>query len=52
MTEAFLDTNILLRHLNGVSKAKIAENLLPLLQLPGIVLPKKRRYRKVFSLRC
>ncbi len=92
MTEAFLDTNILLRHLRGddpdrspkataiiqaieegrlrartsdlvlfeavytlqrsygVSKAKIAENLLPLLQLPGIVLPKKRRYRKVFSL--
>jgi predicted nucleic acid-binding protein len=34
----------------GVPKANIAENLLPLLQLPGIVLPKKRRYHKVFAL--
>lgn len=33
-----------------VPKDKIAENLLPLLQLPGILLPKKRRYHKVFAI--
>jgi uncharacterized protein len=31
-------------------KAAIRDTLLPLLELPGIVLPSKRRYRKVFSL--
>jgi predicted nucleic acid-binding protein len=31
-------------------KAAIRDTLLPLLELPGIVLPQKRRYRKVFSL--
>jgi uncharacterized protein len=32
------------------TKAAIRETLLPLLELSGIVLPQKRRYRKVFSL--
>lgn len=32
------------------SKAKIREVLLPLIELPGIVLPGKRRFRKVFDL--
>jgi predicted nucleic acid-binding protein len=92
MNEAFLDTNILLRHLRAddpvlspkataiiqaieegklrartsdlvvfeavytlnrsyrVPKDKIAENLLSLLQLPGILLPKKRRYHQVFAI--
>jgi predicted nucleic acid-binding protein len=31
-------------------KAAIRDSFLPLLELPGIVLPQKRRYRKVFSL--
>jgi predicted nucleic acid-binding protein len=31
-------------------KAAIRETFLPLIELPGIVLPQKRRYRKVFSL--
>lgn len=32
------------------SKAKIREVLLPLIELPGIVLPGKRRFRKAFDL--
>jgi predicted nucleic acid-binding protein len=31
-------------------KAAIRDSFLPLIELPGIVLPSKRRYRKVFSL--
>jgi predicted nucleic acid-binding protein len=31
-------------------KAAIRDTVLPLLELPGIVLPHKRQYRKVFSL--
>jgi predicted nucleic acid-binding protein len=31
-------------------KAAIRDTLLPLLELPAIALPQKRRYRKVFSL--
>jgi predicted nucleic acid-binding protein len=31
-------------------KARIREMLLPLIQLPGIVLPGKRRWRRVFDL--
>jgi predicted nucleic acid-binding protein len=31
-------------------KASIRDTVLPLIELPGIVLPGKRRYRKVFSL--
>ena len=92
MTVAFLDTNILLRHLlqdhptlshkataildriereelrARISDAvvfevvvtlqraykqprdRIAEVVLPLIELPGIVLPGKRRYRQVFAL--
>ncbi|MBI2861226.1 MAG: PIN domain-containing protein, partial [Chloroflexi bacterium] len=34
----------------GHSKATIREALLPLIELPGIVLPGKRRLRKVFDL--
>lgn len=92
MAPAFLDTNILLRHLlldnpeqsphattflprveNGEvevhladtvvfetvftlqrrykkSRAEIRTNLLPLLELPGMVLPGKRKFREVFAL--
>jgi predicted nucleic acid-binding protein len=32
------------------SKVAIRENLLPLIDMPGIVLPGKRRYRQVFAL--
>jgi len=32
------------------SKAKIREALLPLIEMPGIALPRKRRFRKVFDL--
>lgn len=32
------------------SKARIADALLPLIELPGIMLPGKRYYRKVFAL--
>lgn len=31
-------------------KAKIREAILPLIELPGIILPGKRRFRKVFDL--
>jgi predicted nucleic acid-binding protein len=31
-------------------KSVIRDGLLPLIELPGVVLPHKRRYRKVFSL--
>lgn len=31
-------------------KAKIREAILPLIELPGIMLPGKRRFRKVFDL--
>jgi predicted nucleic acid-binding protein len=34
----------------GVPKKEIRDNLLPILELPGIVLPGKRRLRKVFDL--
>ena len=92
MAQAFLDTNILLRHLlqdhpdqsprataylariergeievytadtvvfeavftlqrhYKVSRSRIRDNLLPLLQLPGVVLPGKQKFRKVFAL--
>jgi predicted nucleic acid-binding protein len=92
MRQAFLDTNVLLRHLcddhpeqspkattmlrsveQGSLRAHIAdtvtfetvftlerhyrrskvairESLLPLIELPGIVLPGKRRYRQIFAL--
>jgi predicted nucleic acid-binding protein len=32
------------------SKATIQQILLPLIELPGIILPRKRRYRAVFDL--
>jgi len=31
-------------------KVKIQEAILPLIELPGIILPSKRRFRKVFDL--
>jgi predicted nucleic acid-binding protein len=34
----------------AVPKSEIRDNLLPLLELPGIVLPGKRRLRRVFDL--
>jgi predicted nucleic acid-binding protein len=33
-----------------IPKARIAQTVLPLIELPGIVLPGKRKYRKVFAL--
>jgi uncharacterized protein len=33
-----------------IPKARIAETVLPLIELPGIVLPGKRKFRKVFAL--
>jgi predicted nucleic acid-binding protein len=92
MAEAFLDTNILLRHVLGDHpehsprataflervergeltvrtantvifetvftlqrqyrrpRDKIRDAILPLIELPGIVLPNKRRFRRVFEL--
>jgi predicted nucleic acid-binding protein len=44
------ETVFTLQRQYGVSKADIRDNLLPLLELPGIVLPGKRRLRKVFDL--
>lgn len=34
----------------GVPKTDIRDNLLPILELPGIVLPGKRRFRDAFDL--
>jgi predicted nucleic acid-binding protein len=44
------ETVFTLQRQYGVSKEEIRDNLLPLLELPGIVLPGKRRLRKVFDL--
>ena len=44
------ETVFTLQRQYGVPKADIRDNLLPLLELPGIVLPGKRRLRKVFDL--
>jgi len=44
------ETVFTLQRQYGVSKEDIRDNLLPLLELPGIVLPGKRRLRKVFDL--
>jgi predicted nucleic acid-binding protein len=33
-----------------IPKERIAETVLPLIELPGIVLPGKRKFRKVFAL--
>jgi predicted nucleic acid-binding protein len=33
-----------------VSRPEIRDNLLPLLQLPGVVLPGKQKFHKVFAL--
>ena len=44
------ETVFTLQRQYGVSKEEIRDNLLPILELPGIVLPGKRRLRKVFDL--
>jgi len=60
MTTRFLDTNIVLRHLtkDDPQKARacfalieaIRDILLPLISLPGLKLPHKRMYARVFEL--
>src|SRR4030042_5489774 len=44
------ETVFTLQRQYGVPKEEIRDNLLPLLELPGVVLPGKRRLRKVFDL--
>jgi len=44
------ETVFTLQRTYKVSKAAIAQALLPLIELPGIVLPNKRRYRAAFDL--
>jgi predicted nucleic acid-binding protein len=44
------ETVFTLQRQYGVPKEEIRDNLLPILELPGIVLPGKRRLRKVFDL--
>jgi predicted nucleic acid-binding protein len=44
------ETVFILQKVYHRSKAAIRDSFLPLIELPGIVLPSKRRYRKVFSL--
>jgi predicted nucleic acid-binding protein len=48
-TVIFETVFVLERHY-GIAKAAIRENVLPLLQLAGIVLPGKRRFHRVFDL--
>lgn len=44
------ETVFTLQRQYGHPKAAIRDSLLPLIELPGIVLPGKRRFRKVFDL--
>jgi predicted nucleic acid-binding protein len=44
------ETVYVLQHSYHQPKAAIRDALLPLLELPGIVLPGKRRFRRVFDL--
>jgi len=44
------ETVFTLQRTYKVSKTAIAQALLPLIELPGIVLPNKRRYRTAFDL--
>ena len=44
------ETVFTLQRQYGHPKAAVRDNLLPLLELPGIVLPGKRRLRNVFDL--
>ncbi len=44
------ETVFTLQRQYGHPKAAIRDSLLPLLELPGIVLPGKRRFRNVFDL--
>jgi predicted nucleic acid-binding protein len=44
------ETVFTLQRSYGKEKAAIRDTFLPLIELPGVVLPNKRRYRKVFSL--
>jgi uncharacterized protein len=43
------ETVYTLQRLYKQPKAAIRDALLPLLELPGILLPRKRRFRQVFS---
>jgi predicted nucleic-acid-binding protein len=45
-----VETVVALERLYQIPKHAIAESLQPLIALPGIVLPKKRRYQAVFDL--
>jgi len=44
------ETVFTLQRQYGHPKAAIRDNVLPLIELPGIVLPGKRRFRQVFDL--
>lgn len=44
------ETVYTLQRVFKASKQQIAASVLPLIELPGIVLPKKQRYQQVFSL--
>ena len=44
------ETVFVLQHSYRQSKTSIRENFLPLLELPGVILPGKRHFRRVFDL--
>jgi predicted nucleic acid-binding protein len=44
------ETVFTLQRFYGQPRAAIRDALLPLIELPGIILPGKRRFRKVFAL--
>ncbi len=44
------ETVFTLQRFYGHTKSEIRSALLPLLELPGLTLPGKRRYRRVFEL--
>ncbi len=46
------ETVFTLQRTYKISKDQIAEILLPIIELPGIVLPGKRLYSRVFDLYC
>ena len=47
---AVFETVFTLQRTYQVPRAEVAAALLPLLELPGLTLPGKRRYRQVFAL--
>jgi predicted nucleic acid-binding protein len=44
------ETVFTLQRYYHIPKARIAQTVLPLIELPGVVLPGKRKFRKVFAL--